>query len=98
MTMPIKRTEKREKPQMVPEPVRGQPALVQGDATWGAVRPTKSVAYVMLALAGLVGGGGLLAFMLFLFAGPLKLVNLGLGESPGALVEYLSLSGVFHST
>jgi protein-S-isoprenylcysteine O-methyltransferase Ste14 len=87
MTMPIKRTEKREKPQMVPGPVRGQPALVQGDATWGTVRPTRSVAYVMLALAGLVGGGGLLAFMLFLFSGPPKLVNLGLGETPALLLD-----------
>jgi protein-S-isoprenylcysteine O-methyltransferase Ste14 len=41
----------------------------------------------MLVLAGLFGGGGLLAFMLFLFAGPLKLVNLGLGETPALLLD-----------
>ena len=36
--------------------------------------------YLMLALAGIIGGGGLLTFMLFLLAGPLNLVNLGLSE------------------
>jgi protein-S-isoprenylcysteine O-methyltransferase Ste14 len=87
MTMSTKRTERREKPQMLPQPVRGQPGLLQGDATWGAVRSTKSVTYVMLALAGLVGGGGLLAFMLFLLAGPLNLVNLGLGETQALLLD-----------
>ena len=38
----------------------------------------RTAASVMLVLAGLVGGGGLLTFMLFLFAGPFNLVNLGL--------------------
>ena len=38
-------------------------------------------AYCVLGLAGLIGGGTLLLFMLFLYIGPLKLVNLGLSES-----------------
>ena len=34
--------------------------------------------YFVIGLAGLLGGGTLMLFMLFLFIGPLKLVNLGL--------------------
>ena len=41
---------------------------------------TKTTTYVMLVLAGSIGGGGLLAFMLFLFTGSFNLVNFGLGE------------------
>jgi protein-S-isoprenylcysteine O-methyltransferase Ste14 len=48
---------------------------------------TKTTAYVMLVLAGIVGGGGLFAFMLFLFAGPFNLVELGLGEAPALLLN-----------
>ena len=39
-----------------------------------------STTYVMLALAGIIGGGGLLTFMVFLLAGPLNLVDIGLRE------------------
>jgi protein-S-isoprenylcysteine O-methyltransferase Ste14 len=39
-----------------------------------------STTYVMLALAGIIGGGGLLTFMVFLLAGPLNLVDHGLRE------------------
>jgi protein-S-isoprenylcysteine O-methyltransferase Ste14 len=35
----------------------------------------------MLAFAGLIGGGGLLIFMIFLFRGPYNLVDLGMSES-----------------
>ena len=38
-------------------------------------------AYLVLGLAGLIGGGTLLVFMVYLYIGPLKLVNLGLSES-----------------
>lgn len=42
---------------------------------------------VVLALAGLIGGGGLLAFIFFLFSGPLNIVNLGLSETPALLLD-----------
>ncbi len=48
---------------------------------------TKTTAYVILGLAGLIGGGGLLAFMLFLFAGSFNLVNIGLGEIQALLLD-----------
>lgn len=48
---------------------------------------TRYKAYVMLVLAGLVGGGGLLAFMLFLFAGPFNLLTLGLDETSALLLN-----------
>ena len=41
MTPPIKRTERRTRPQMVPQPVQGQPGLVQVDATWGTIQPMR---------------------------------------------------------
>ena len=47
----------------------------------------RPVAYVLLALAGLIGGGGLLTFILFLFAGPLDLVQLGLSATPALLLD-----------
>lgn len=50
--------------------------------------------YVVLGLAILVGGGGLLAFMFFLFLGPLNLVTLGLGEFPALLLD-IALCVVF---
>ncbi len=87
MTSSVKRTERRDKPHMVPQPVRGQPGLLQVDATEGTVRRINTVAYVMLVLAGLFGGGGLLAFMLFLLTGPFELVNLGLDETPALLLN-----------
>ena len=72
---------------MVPHPVRGQPDLLPVNATRDTARPTKIVGYVMLVLAGLFGGTGLLAFMVFLFAGPFGLVNLGLGETRALLLD-----------
>lgn len=48
---------------------------------------TNTTAYLMLVLAALVGGGGLFAFMLFLFAGPFSLVDLGLGEFSALLLN-----------
>jgi protein-S-isoprenylcysteine O-methyltransferase Ste14 len=72
---------------MVQHPVREQPDLLPVNATRDAVRPTKIVGYVMLVLAGLFGGAGLLAFMLFLIAGPFGLVNLGLGETRALLLN-----------
>ena len=47
----------------------------------------RTAAYVIFILAVLVGGGGLSTFMLFLFAGPFNLVNLGLGEFPALLLN-----------
>lgn len=41
MTPPIRRTELRTRPQMVPQPVPGQPGLVQVDATWGTIQPMR---------------------------------------------------------
>jgi protein-S-isoprenylcysteine O-methyltransferase Ste14 len=42
---------------------------------------TRFVAYVMLVLACLLGGGTLLVFVLFLFTGSLNLVSLNLGKT-----------------
>lgn len=39
MTLTIKRMERNETPQMVPQPVPGQPGLLQVDATWGDIQP-----------------------------------------------------------
>ena len=47
----------------------------------------KSVSYLMLFLAGLIGGGGLLIFMLFLFSGSFNLVELGLSENQALLFD-----------
>jgi protein-S-isoprenylcysteine O-methyltransferase Ste14 len=48
---------------------------------------TKTTTYVMLIMAGLIGGGGLLAFMLFLYAGSFNLENIGLAEIPALLLN-----------
>ncbi len=45
--------------------------------------------YVMLVVAGLLGGGGLFAFMLFLFVGSFNLVSFGLGEIPVLMLDAL---------
>lgn len=41
MSIPMKRVERREDPQMVPQPVQGEPGLVQVDTTWGNIEPTQ---------------------------------------------------------
>ena len=41
----------------------------------------KPISCVVLGLTGLLGGGTLFAFMLFLYIGPFELVSLGLSES-----------------
>lgn len=58
-----------------------------------SARP-KTASFVVLVLAGLIGGGSLLTFMLFLATGPFNLVNLGLGEFPALLFD-LGLCLVF---
>ena len=45
------------------------------------MKTSRSLTYLMLACAGLIGGGGLLIFMTFLFRGPYNLVDLGMSES-----------------
>lgn len=45
------------------------------------------VAFSMLVLTSLIGGASLLIFMVFLWAGSLDLVNLGLGETPALLLD-----------
>ncbi len=45
------------------------------------MKTSRSLTYLMLACAGLIGGGGLLIFMAFLFRGPFNLVDLGMGEN-----------------
>ena len=37
----IERAQKEGKPQMVPRPVEGDPAMVQVDATWGSIQPMR---------------------------------------------------------
>jgi len=44
-------------------------------------------AYLVLGLAGLIGGGTLLLFMVYLYIGSLKLVTLGLSESDILLLD-----------
>lgn len=41
----------------------------------------KPVAYIVIGLAGLLGGGSLIAFMIFLYTGALNLVDAGLAEN-----------------
>ena len=41
MSVLIKRMEKREEPQSVPQPIHGESGLVQVDATWGNIQPTR---------------------------------------------------------
>ena len=41
------------------------------------MRTSRPFSYLMLALAGLIGGGGLLIFMIFLFRGPFNILDLG---------------------
>jgi protein-S-isoprenylcysteine O-methyltransferase Ste14 len=43
--------------------------------------------YLFLVLAGVIGGGGLLAFIVFLFIGPLNIVILGLSASQTLLMD-----------
>ncbi len=45
------------------------------------MKTSRLLTYFMLAFAGLIGGGGLLIFMIFLFRGPYNLVDLGMGEN-----------------
>ncbi|NIM92763.1 MAG: hypothetical protein GTO18_03490 [Anaerolineales bacterium] len=44
--------------------------------------------YMSLILTGIVGGGGLLVFMVFLFSGPLNLVNLGWETAQILLLDF----------
>ena len=44
------------------------------------MKTSRSLTYLMLAFAGLIGGGGLLIFMIFLFRGPYNLVDLGMSD------------------
>lgn len=48
---------------------------------------SRKTAYVLLVLAGVVGGGGLFAFILFLFFGPPNIVNLGLDQTQALLFD-----------
>ena len=44
------------------------------------MKTSKSLTYLMLAFAGLIGGGGLMIFMIFLFRGSYNLVDLGMSN------------------
>jgi protein-S-isoprenylcysteine O-methyltransferase Ste14 len=46
-------------------------------------------AYLILVLAGVIGGGGLLVFIVFLFVGPFNIVDLGLSENQALLMDAL---------
>ncbi len=54
----------------------------------------KLTAYAVLAMAGLLGGGSLLIFMLFLYGGSFDLIDLGLSET-GVLTLDAGLSLAF---
>jgi hypothetical protein len=45
------------------------------------MKTSKPLTYFLLFLAALIGGGGLLIFMLFLFRGSFNIVDLGLTTS-----------------
>ena len=47
----------------------------------------RAIGIVVFVLASVIGGGGLLTFMWFLFTGPFNLVDLGLGETLGLLLD-----------
>lgn len=47
----------------------------------------KLIIYLMLAFAGLVGGGGLLIFIIFLFRGPNEIVDLGMSNNQVLLFD-----------
>ncbi len=44
------------------------------------MKTSRSLTYLMFTLAGLIGGGGLLIFMMFLFRGSYNLVDLGISD------------------
>ncbi len=44
------------------------------------MRTSRPLTYLMLAIAGLIGGGGLLTFMIFLFRGSYNIVDLGMSN------------------
>ena len=44
------------------------------------MKTSRSLSYLMLAFAGLIGGGGLLIFMMLLFRGSFNLVDLGMSN------------------
>ena len=47
----------------------------------------KPITYILLALAGLIGGGGLLIFMIFLFGGSFNLVELEINEIQVIIID-----------
>ena len=47
----------------------------------------KPITYILLALAGLIGGGGLLIFMIFLFGGSFNLVALEINEIQVIIID-----------
>jgi protein-S-isoprenylcysteine O-methyltransferase Ste14 len=50
--------------------------------------PPNHASYVSLILAGLVGGGGLFTFIVFLYSGPFNIVNLGLESAQILLLDF----------
>jgi hypothetical protein len=44
------------------------------------MKTSRSLTYFLLAIAGLIGGGGLMIFMVFLFRGSFNIVDLGMSN------------------
>ena len=51
------------------------------------MRTSRSLTYLMLTIAGLIGGGGLLIFMIFLFRGSFNIVDLGMSNTQVLLFD-----------
>jgi len=53
------------------------------------MKTSKPITYILLALAGLIGGGGLLIFMIFLFGGSFNLVELEINEIQVIIIDVI---------
>jgi protein-S-isoprenylcysteine O-methyltransferase Ste14 len=51
------------------------------------MKTSKPITYILLALAGLIGGGGLLIFMIFLFGGSFNLLELEFNEIQVIIID-----------
>lgn len=54
-------------------------------------------AYLIMGAAGLIGGGSLLLFLLFIYIGPFEIVNLGLSENMALQFDAILDSHVYKS-
>jgi protein-S-isoprenylcysteine O-methyltransferase Ste14 len=60
--------------------------MIEGDEAMSKAIPRITLVGILI-LAGFIGGGGLFAFMIFLFVGSFRLVDLGLSEISAVLLN-----------